>query len=190
MRFLRPKHPGIYPAVWKYFEKSSELPYIAHAIIAGGPGAAPTVVRLREESTGTSGGSNPSNHPDQLYWATANTKNTNPMAIPGIANALSGKVVGNAAGNILRIEIDCPLLPCAQDKSKSCLYLVPKLIEKYYLTKVPLRIFSHRAENYANNPSESDKRVFNCNSGDNNTALEAAFNDHGDWSWTSWANSY
>ena len=168
----RPKHPTIYPTVQDWYTNTGGVRYVAHAITAGTP---PVARQLRTPQTGGAPGASPASHPDQVYWSTSQYLDA------AIQNTIT-QAGGVAA--ILRIEIDCSLMPCSTQNT-SCLYQVPRLINRYGFTNVPLRIYSHRDEAMGGG-NASSKRVIICRSGDNNTALLAAYNANTDWSWAPW----
>lgn len=169
----RSKLATIYNVVNGWYANVGAIQYIAHGITAGGAAHA-----LGGALAIGAGGGGAANHPDQVYWSAARD----------VAIAAGVAAAGGAAA-IVRIEIDCTLTPCAGN-AMSCVYRVPQLINgKAGLAGKPLVIFSHRDEGMAG-AGESTKRVFNCNAGDGNAALLAAYNNHRGWSWVPWAGNY
>jgi len=158
MPLLRPKHPLIYGTVWGWWTNLGGVSYIAHAVTKA------NVVRLGAVQEGTGG--KPTNHPDQVFWRRAVN---NPPA----------------AATVLRIEIDCSLMPC-DTGDDCCLYKVPQLIVGVGpgYDNMPLRIFSHRNEGMGPNELQN-KRMFSCKSSDDKNALRAAYNQHQNWFWAS-----
>lgn len=159
MPLARPKIAAIYNQVNGWWNNAGAIQYIAHAITAG-----PNAANLGAAIAVAAGGG-PNQHPDQQYWQNA------PAVIPGI----------------LRIEIDCTLMPC-DGQFNGCLYRVPYLLRQAGFANIPLRIFSHRDENMGGNGSS--KRVIYCNSSDNNATLTDAMARHDDWGWVPWAGAY
>jgi len=156
---LRPKQPAIYATVADWWSNTGGVTYIAHAVTNAG------VFALGPITEGTGG--TPTNHPDQAFWRTANSATWPPAA------------------SVLRIEIDCSLMPC--NGQGGCLYAVPDRIKsiaggKYKDT--PLRIFSHRNEAVGATQMQN-KRVIRCKATDAKTTLDQAYNAHENWFWVS-----
>ena len=150
---VRPKQALLYQTVgnWWQNQQGGGVHYVAHAVTAG------NVVALGPVRAEIGGGT-PANHPDQQFWAHANQVHWPPAA------------------NVLRVEIDCSLMPCVKDQG-ACLFTVPNWLRNNYLANTPLRVFSHRNEGMGVNAGQN-KRVILCNTGDANAALQAAFNAH------------
>jgi hypothetical protein len=175
-QFSRPKIAAIYNVVSNWHHHGGGVNYVAHAITAG-----PTAHRLRAvQNVGGLGGT-PSNHPDQLYWATT----PGGLTIAAITNAINA---AGGLGAIVRIEIDCTLMPC-NVAANCCLLRVPALIQNYGFGAVPLRIFSHRDEGVGGG-GESSKRMIQTTATAAAGALNAAYNANTDWAWTPWAGAY
>jgi hypothetical protein len=174
-QLARPKIATIYNAVQNWYQHGGGVNYIAHAIIAG-----PQAIQLRPATNAAGIGGSPGNHPDQLYWATPGG-----ILIAAITNSIAA--AGGVAA-ILRIEIDCTLMPC-NVALNSCLNRVPLLIQAYGFAGIPLRIFSHRDEGVAG-AGESSKRVIQTNSAAAVPALATAYAANADWSWIPWAGVY
>jgi hypothetical protein len=148
-----------------------EVPYVAHAYLANG-----NIIQLRAPlSCAASTRSN--NHPDQLYWRSFDG-GLHQIAVRGIGQSIAA---AGGVANIRSIDIDCKLTTCC-DSDQSCLYAVPSYMRNYYqLNNIALRIFSHADENMGG--AGTSKRVIQCVTSDNATALLAAYNYHDGWSW-------
>jgi hypothetical protein len=149
-----------------------EISYVAHAFLRNGE-----IVRLRPKISARANNS-PASHPDQAYWR--NLDKNKARAVPAILNA-----VDSIRANVVRIEIDCKLMPC-NERQTGCLYQVPALMVKYYkLSGIPLRIFSHADEHMGGSGTghPSTKRVITCTTGDTEGALTIAYSNHDGWGW-------
>jgi hypothetical protein len=113
-----------------------------------------TYVLIHAAITGTD--NTPAKHPDQQYWK-----------MPRVQQVLSP-----IANDVVHIEIDCTLLPCAHDKSSCCLVEVPKLIKGLLGGRdVPLVIYSHRKEIADIGATPEEGARFVCNTGDDKNTL-------------------
>lgn len=167
--YHRPQIPAIYNTVWDWYNQAGAIHYVAHAILQG-----PTANQLAAPLAIGAGNGGPQNHPDQQYWI----QNIN------ITHNLQQIVLG---GNLIRVEIDCTLMPC-NAAQVGCLFRVPHLIG---VNNVPLRIFSHRDERGgAQLYTETSKRYLDCNSSDTNQALQTAYDANNGWRWDPWAGNY
>jgi len=145
-----------------------DVPYVAHAFLNNG-----VILRVRDVLRLTANNSAAS-HPDQQYWR-AITQN-GASRVQSVWN-----IVNPVRANIIRIDIDCKLMPCATANT-SCLYQVPAFINNLYgLNNMPLRIFSHADENMGG--GGSSKRVVLCMSGATSGNLLTAYNNHDGWGW-------
>jgi hypothetical protein len=157
----------IYTTVGDWWQ-DVDVPYVAHAFLDNG-----VILRLRNVLRLPANNSAAS-HPDQQYWRTITQNGAS--RVQSIWN-----IVNPVRDNIIRIDIDCKLMPCATANT-SCLYQVPAFINNLYgLNNVPLRMFSHADENMGG--AGTSKRVVQCRSGVPGADLLAAYNDHDGWSW-------
>ncbi|WP_310622038.1 hypothetical protein [Flexibacterium corallicola] len=156
---FRPKINEVYETTAQWWGNQGQIQFIAHAITADG------ATRLAPiKAVGAGGGAG--NHPDQLYWRDNSAQITAAIARLG--------------ARIIRIEIDCTLMPCTRGQN-CCLYVVPQLVNQVR-PNTTIRFFSHRDENMARG-NENSKRYFDCQSNDGHAALERAYNANRDWCW-------
>lgn len=162
MALRRGKHPTIYGTVANWYDNIVGVSYIAHLILTDG-----TAVPFLNNAVQGNGNQNfPANHPDQQFWT-------------GHQAAIQ-TVINNNYQNLLRIEIDCSLMPCTG--GGSCLMRVPALIQAFnHINGAAIRIFSHRDENMGG--AASSKRYVECVSTDGHAACTAAYNLHDGWGW-------
>ncbi len=173
MALRRPKIAAIYGVADDWWQNVGAINYIAHAITAAG-----TAHPLGNAIAIAAGGGGAANHPDQVYWRNQNN-----------AQIAAGVLAAGGGAAVVRIEIDCTLMPCANNQN-ACVYRVPALINgKPGLAGKPLRIFSHRNEGGPGQVGSSN-RVFDCVAGAGNAALLAAFNANRGWGWVPWAPGY
>ena len=167
--YRRPKQQTIYGTTQTFY-KQGDVRYVAHAITANSAIALGKVQQnVRKENT------TEEDHPDRIFWS-----GNHPSSL---ADLLSAKSIRNAA-DLVRIEIDCSLMPCDAEPS-GCLFKVPKIIEGLgYPQGLPVYMFSHRDEDQASD-GESTKRVIKCKLGDSADALRKAYAANEDWSWVS-----
>ena len=162
MPLLRPALPLINNVMSDWWQNHAGVSFIAHAVTAT------SVVPLGPEAQSGNGGT-PPNHPDQVFWKRLSANRP-------------------AAAAVLRIEVDCTLMPCDGKKGNGCcLYVVPQKIVAAGYPNKPVRFFSHRDEQMGATPLQN-KRMFHCNSSDKHDALDAAYNTHENWFWSSMAD--
>lgn len=161
----RPKNDLIQRATSDFQKNVGEIEYIAHLVLS----------RNRAFPIGKatqSSGSGASNHPDQVFW------NKQAKALKDVlakAEAIDAE--------ILRVEIDCTLMPC--EGTNGCTTTVPALMKGLGYTGLKVRVFSHRDERGAKeqNRGEKPSRYFDFVVGDRTNALEDARGDTGGWAW-------
>ncbi len=168
-----PMGTDVYNTTADWYKNDGTIHYVAYAITERG-GA----VRIRPAEAGAAGSGSALNHPDQMYWKAVSSDRI--------------KTIVTQHGKILRVEIDCTLMPCAAGPV-CCLIQVPRRITAIGLPGTPLRIFSHRDENLGRRTqpglgvvgSGNSKRYFDCNSSDAEKTLSDKMAGHTGWSWNS-----
>jgi hypothetical protein len=163
---------NIYTLTQNWYQ-TTQVGYVAHAFLNNGG-----IVCLRPVVSAAASNS-PASHPDQSYWRVL-VQNQAPQAVTAVTNSVNA-----IRPNIVRIDIDCKLMPC-NGQYAGCLYQVPAFMAQYYgLNGVPLRIFSHANENMGGGGTgnTSSKRVIACTVGDANATLTNAYNNHDGWGW-------
>lgn len=164
----RPKLATIYNLVNEWWRNAGGVDFVAHAITAG---PAAHLLAAVTHTDGNAGGQ-PYNHPDQAFWRQN-----------GIANAINN---AGGAGAILRVEVDCSLMPCSAG-NHCCLYLVPHAIQQILPGKA-IRMYSHRLE--IAQAGVHSKRLIRCNANDTRHVLDQAGINTEGWSWAPWAGLY
>jgi hypothetical protein len=160
--YLRPKQDPVYGEVADYTKNDGSIHYVAHLILSGG-----RVTAIGKPVEGS--GSGASNHPDQAFWK---------KSARDLADVLARARA--QAADIVRVEIDCTLLPC--EGTNGCTTTVPALMKSAGYDGLSVRVFSHRSE-IAPSPGVKPARYYDFTVGARNTALEAARVDTGGWSW-------
>jgi hypothetical protein len=155
----RLKVQPIYDTVGGWWENKGGVYYVAHAILANG-----TIRQLYKPVSTEKGNTSKSTseHPDQKYWT----------------HREMDKVLAEVAKDIVRIEIDCSLMPC--DGQNGCLTTVPRLVGNLLKNRedTKLRIFSHRFETPTGNKEYFDTSV-------KASSHLSDFKGRGTWTWTS-----
>jgi hypothetical protein len=159
--FSRTKQP-IYAVTADYSKNTGAIEYIAHLILTNN-----RVVAIGKAVDGS--GSGATNHPDQKFWRDSAKALTDVLSKAG-ANAR----------DIVRVEIDCTLLPC--EGTNGCTTTVPALMKSKGYDGLSVRVFSHRAES-APRTGVLPSRYYDFTVGARNDALQAARVDTGGWSW-------
>ena len=149
-----------------YSENTGSIEYIAHLILTNN-----RVIAIGRAVEGS--GSGASNHPDQQFWRSAKSP----------ADVLARvKPKAATASDIVRVEIDCTLLPC--EGTNGCTTTVPALMKAAGYDGLAVRVFSHRSE-MAPQKGVLPARYYDLTVGSRNDALQRARVDTGGWSWAS-----
>lgn len=161
--YSRPKQP-IYAVTADFSKNTGAIEYIAHLILTNN-----RVVAIGKAIQGS--GSGASNHPDQKFWSES-------AKILDVVLAKPTPVA--TARDIVRVEIDCTLLPC--EGTKGCTTAVSTLMDRKGYKGLSVRVFSHRNES-APRTGYLPARYYDFTVGDRNELLQAARVDTGGWSW-------
>lgn len=148
-----------------YSENTGSIEYIAHLILTND-----RVIAIGKEVDGS--GSGASNHPDQKFWRESAKTLTEVLS--------RAKPRAATAAEIVRVEIDCTLLPC--EGTNGCTTTVPALMKAAGYAGLAVRVFSHRSE-MAPRKGVLPSRYYDFTVGDRNDALQRARVDTGGWSW-------
>ena len=161
--YSRPKQP-IYAVTADYSKNTGAVEYIAHLILADS-----RVVAIGNAVAGS--GSGASNHPDQKFWK----ESAKPLR-----DVLAKPTPAATARDIVRVEIDCTLLPC--EGTGGCTTAVSALMKAIGYDGLSVRVFSHRNES-APRTGYLPSRYYDFTVGARNEVLQAARVDTGGWSW-------
>jgi hypothetical protein len=165
--YNRPKQEPVYATTANFYDEGN-VRYVAHAITANSAIPLGKVVQNERKESVTE-----LDHPDRLFWS-----GTHPYSLNDLIKA--NKI--RSAADLLRIEIDCTLMPCDAEWS-GCLFKVPNEIKAYgYPGTLELRIFSHRSEGLAAKTG-STKRYITCKVDASREDLKKAYANNEDWSW-------
>jgi hypothetical protein len=161
--YSRTKQP-IYAVTADYSKNTGAVEYIAHLILTNN-----RVVAIGKAISGS--GSGAINHPDQKFWRESAKTLT----------VVLGKATPAAtARDIVRVEIDCTLLPC--EGPGGCTTSVSALMKAVGYDGLSVRVFSHRNES-APRTGYLPSRYYDFTVGARNEVLQAARVDTGGWSW-------
>ena len=152
--FMRKKTPHVYASCNDFWQKGP-VRFIAHAVYS-----LEKFVPLGKEVQADGGSQSPKNHPDQVFW---------------------DRVKSIPTADLVRIDIDCTLMPCDKDLT-SCLAVIPNKIYKLTNRHVTVRFYSHRDEGLGVNSVES-KRFFEVETDMSFQELLKCYNDHRYWKW-------
>lgn len=161
--YSRPKQP-IYAVTADYSKNTGAVEYIAHLILADS-----RVVAIGKAVAGS--GSGASNHPDQKFWK----ESAKPLR-----DVLAKPTPAATARDIVRVEIDCTLLPC--EGTGGCTTAVSALMKAIGYDGLSVRVLSHRNES-APRTGYLPSRYYDFTVGARNEVLQAARVDTGGWSW-------
>jgi hypothetical protein len=160
----RPIVAAIQTSTADFADNTGEIQYVAHLLLSRN-----RAVRIGRAVAGSGKGA--SNHPDQQFWRSAG----------GYRDLL--KANGLQDAEVLRVEIDCTLLPCEGDNG--CTRTVPAMMKELGYGGVNVRVYSHRDERGADQQqaNASPHRYFDFIVGDRHDALDRARANDGGWAW-------
>lgn len=163
--FSRPRQEAVQSETSDFAKNTGAIEYVAHILLSRN-----RVLKIGKPVESSDSGA--TNHPDQKFWRGVRTKYKDFLAEKGIAEA-----------EVLRVEIDCTLMPC--EGSNGCTTTVPKLMSDLGYGGVRVRVYSHRDERGAKqrDANELPGRYFDFTVGDRTGPLEDARGQNGGWSW-------